>query len=196
MRERLIGAAIVVIAVVILVPWLVSRAHHPREVVRSLPVPGVIARGAATATRPTAAGTYSSIAARALAATEPPASAAKAASAASAPAVVVAQGSRSSPAGAVAASRSGTGKGISRPLRGWTIQVASYTRRATARALAERLGRSGFPAYLDPNTLHGRVYLRVMIGPYARRVDARAVVPRIEKLTGAKVLLRGPPGKR
>ncbi len=196
MRERLIGAAIVIIAVVILVPWLISRAHHPRKVVRVLPVPGVIVRGAGTTTRPAAAGTYPSIAARALAEAEQGASSAKATVAASVPAAVTAQSPEAAPVGSVSTSRFSIGKGISRARRGWTIQVASYARRNTARALAGRLEKLGFPVYLDPNTLRGRIYLRVMIGPYARQADARAVIPRIEKLTGAKVLLRAPPGKR
>lgn len=38
-RERLIGASVLVVIAVILIPWLVSRAHHPREIVRNLPVP-------------------------------------------------------------------------------------------------------------------------------------------------------------
>jgi DedD protein len=41
MRERLIGAAILVIIAVILIPWLVSHSHQPREQVRTLPVPNV-----------------------------------------------------------------------------------------------------------------------------------------------------------
>src|SRR5690625_3625683 len=41
MRERLIGAAVLVIIAVILIPWLVSHSHHPREQVRTLPVPNI-----------------------------------------------------------------------------------------------------------------------------------------------------------
>lgn len=39
MRQRLIGAAVLVLIAVILIPWLVSRSHHPREQVHTLAVP-------------------------------------------------------------------------------------------------------------------------------------------------------------
>ncbi|MDN5865490.1 MAG: SPOR domain-containing protein [Gammaproteobacteria bacterium] len=45
MRNRLIGAAVLVIAAVILIPWLVSNSRDPREQVQTLPVPQVASAG-------------------------------------------------------------------------------------------------------------------------------------------------------
>lgn len=182
MRERLIGAIVLVVAAVILIPWLVSRAHHPREQVRSLPLPA-----AATSSAPrvlslppadvkmpgtSAGGTHPSTPAASPAGihvTPPPATRKPA----------VPKGGRS---GSTA--------------DGWSVQAASFSSRGDADGLAGKLSKAGFHAYVSPHAVKGRTWYRVSVGPYPDGTAARAAAAGISRVSGTKAIVRENDGSR
>lgn len=163
MRERLIGASVLVIIAVILVPWLVSRAQRPHEIVRRLPIPANATDAGApyelplpsSGPGPVATGARPALAAGTGAAT-----------------------GATAPAPASAA--------------GWSIQVASFSDRKAAQGLAGRLARAGFNVFLAPHTVDKIVYYRVRVGPYAAAASARAAAPRVAAVSGTRVVVRAP----
>ena len=178
MRERLIGAAVVVVAAIILIPWLVSRAHHPREVVSRLPVPASATDGSKSYVLPLPASGPPPASGRAVAAM--PASRA----ASQAPPKPVHETAPAQPARHKDASSAST------PAPGWTVQVASFSKRGAAAPLVKRLGKAGFKAFIDPHQVGGTTYYRVRVGPYRDEAKAKAAAPRIAAVSGTKVLVR------
>lgn len=74
------------------------------------------------------------------------------------------------------------------PEAGYTVQVAAFSDQATAQALAGRLVKKGYKAYLLPQQVPGKgLYYRVRIGHYREREEAERMVERLlknEQLTG------------
>lgn len=178
MRERLIGAAVVVVAAIILIPWLVSRAHHPREVVNRLPVPASATEEAKSYVLPLPASGPPP--ARSRAVVSVPASGA----APQAPAEPVHESAPAQPANHKVASSARA------PAPGWTVQVASFSKRGAAMPLVKRLGKAGFKAFIDSHQIVGTTYYRVLVGPYHDQAKAKAAAPRIAVVSGTKVLVR------
>ena len=59
------------------------------------------------------------------------------------------------------------------PPHGWYVQVCSLTEEASARRLRAELA-ARLPAVIQPATVHGRSYFRVLVGPYTSRAAAEA----------------------
>lgn len=55
------------------------------------------------------------------------------------------------------------------------VNFGAYATTADADAVIARLKQSDFPAYREPATINGKTAYRVRIGPYADRADAEAV---------------------
>jgi len=63
---------------------------------------------------------------------------------------------------------------------GYTVQIASIRDRATAEALADRLRRKGYPAFILPHVVPKRgTWYRVRVGHYAQREAAQEVTQRL-----------------
>jgi len=182
MRERLIGAAVVVIAAIILIPWLVSRAHRPHEVVQKLPAPATLSKPGEASYRLSlpASGT-------------PVAHGATSAPARSAPPMPT----RSAPqrvAHATPAPDRTTGGHAAdagqQPDGSWSVQAASFSKKSAARKLAQRLRRAGFEVYLAPHPVGSRTFYRVRVGPYPTAKGAHAAAPHVSAITRGKVLVQ------
>jgi len=63
---------------------------------------------------------------------------------------------------------------------GYTVQIASIRDRATAEALADRLRRKGYPAFILPHVVPKRgTWYRVRIGHYTQREAAQEMTQRL-----------------
>ncbi|WP_456380432.1 SPOR domain-containing protein [Thiolapillus sp.] len=69
----------------------------------------------------------------------------------------------------------------------WVVQVASFSSRASAEKLVKKLRKAGFDT-MDPAavTVGGKKYYRVQVGPELDRKRAQKLLPRINKISGAK----------
>jgi len=71
----------------------------------------------------------------------------------------------------------------------WVIQTGSFTSEAKARALADKLRQSRFPAFVESaNSEHGPTY-RVQVGPELDRARAEQVQKQIESSAGIKGII-------
>lgn len=181
-RERLTGAVVLVVLVVLLVPELFTGP-------RSTPAPAAEAAGDAgppmrsytidlaadAAARAPAAESVSSAptpVAPAVAPVTEPASSAAAAdgppeSRAALPAL---------PAGGPGAE---AGRDAAATARGWAIQLGSFSSRANAQRLVRELGDKGYEAYVLPTRGGSRELFRVRVGSARTREEARALGGRL-----------------
>jgi DedD protein len=200
MRERLIGAIVLVVVAIIAVPWLVSRAHHPEEVVTHKPWPAsastpqqpyvlplrathsVAARKGAGGSPGTAASTQTQ--ARPAQSSAAPVTHAK---------TQVAQVPVSQPPvkqKSASTKTSDIKQGVTS--QGWSIQAASFSDVKSARELASRLKQAGFKVGLASHLVKGTRYYQVRVGPYSSEKLARDAVPGVARISNTKVLVRAP----
>ena len=203
MRERLIGAVVLVVIAIILVPWLVSRAHHPQDVVTHKPWPAsastppkpyILPLQAKRSVAPAKTADGSGAVAKAQGQSAPAQSpappvthAATGIAQASAPHPSARQtaATGSAPAGTPAVKRTAR-------LHGWSIQAASFSDAKSARELAGKLEQAGFKVALVPNTVKGTRYYQVRVGPYGSEKLARDAAPGVARISNTKVLVRAP----
>jgi len=73
--------------------------------------------------------------------------------------------------------------------KGWAVQVGSFSHRKNALALRDRLRAKKFSAFVDAvHSDNGTVY-RVRVGPEVRRADAEALQKRLAKHIKGKTLV-------
>lgn len=66
-----------------------------------------------------------------------------------------------------------------RPESGWAVQVAALGSEAAARAMAADLQSRGYAAFVLEYRLNGKVYYRVRVGPESQRGRAQALASRL-----------------
>lgn len=64
----------------------------------------------------------------------------------------------------------------------YVVQLGSYRDAGNARALDKELSDAGLPAYLEPTQSSGQTVTRLRLGPFASRGDAEAAAIRIRQL--------------
>ena len=180
-KERLTGAVILVVFVVIVVPALLSGPPHPAAPAATAGVEGPPMRSyTIDLTEP--AGTQPPITPMTVA--PPPAPGAESAPIpAPLPTPAPAPAPESAPAPAqapVAESRPASVE------TGFAVQIGSFASRANAEGLVVKLGKGGFPAFISP-TGNGRKLYRVRVGPVADRASAQQLAARLAEA--------GQPGK-
>jgi len=62
---------------------------------------------------------------------------------------------------------------------GWVIQLGSFSQETNARELDEKLREAGYPAFVEPVTQSGKRVYRVRVGPEVMRGDAEKVRDKI-----------------
>jgi DedD protein len=170
MKERLIGAVVLVVLGVIIIPFFLKGSPSPDSTVSqavSLPASD------STAAQQQVSLPLTATAAPAVAATKAPAPAAVSQPAAQ---PVVHAIPRPAPA-AAPVSQSG-GK--------WTVQAGSYGSQANADKAAATLKQHGFHASVSHFSKAGHTYYRVRIGSYAERSDADKAAASVAKAVGGK----------
>lgn len=72
---------------------------------------------------------------------------------------------------------------------GWVVQVGSFRRETNALVLRDRLRQQGFDADTERARADGRAVWRVLVGPVAERAEGESLKRRIEDLRGEQALL-------
>jgi DedD protein len=190
LKERLVGAAVLVVLAVIFVPMVLDGPEQPPAAVPTTvvavpsgasafrydlnaPLPEDGTGAAPTTAAPAAAPGTAPVAAPA-ASVAAPTVAATAAKPASAPATKPAATEPKAAAPKPAPSTSA----------GWAAQVGSFSKQATADAVAADLKDKGFKAFVMPHKDGKTTLYRVRVGPVATRDAADAMAKKITAKTG------------
>ena len=178
LKERLIGAVVLVILAAIIIPWVLKGGSVPSTttVTQPLALPQ-------QATAAPAAQTYHMALSGPLSeASTLPASAAS--QSPPAPVAAPAQQPAARPAGNAAAAAvprpHGTVPGK------WAVQAGSYASQRNALAVEHKLVKRGFHAYVSRYHKNGRTYYRVRVGPYADRAAAERMVDKVARAYGGR----------
>jgi DedD protein len=179
LKERLIGAVVLVILAVIIIPWVLKGGSSPDSTVtKSLTLPPAAAthgeaayhldlNNPASATSGSTLPTTVTTHAVPMSST-PHASVPKIAPAARAPAPV-------------AAAPAATG--------GWAVQAGSYSNEANAHSVQSRLSKHGYHAYISRFHKGSRTYYRVRVGPYSDRAAAERAVSGVGQAFGGRAVV-------
>jgi len=92
-----------------------------------------------------------------------------------APATTSASASEAVPLGTAPAAAAGTMLPASTAGGNYAVNFGAYATPADADAVIARLKQSSLPAFREPASINGKTAYRVRIGPYAERADAEAV---------------------
>lgn len=183
LKERLIGAVVLVILAVIIIPWVLKGGSTPdTTVTKSLTLPPVTATSgqpayhmdlnnpatAASGSMPAAAATH--VAQTNISPHPLVPEAAPAAQAAAQPAPEH-----------VKPTVTATG--------GWVVQAGSYSNEANARSLQGKLVKQGYHAYISRFHKGSHTYYRVRVGPYTDRASAERVVSGVGHAFGGKAVV-------
>ncbi|MGA7966003.1 MAG: SPOR domain-containing protein [Gammaproteobacteria bacterium] len=203
MRERLIGAAVLVVIAVILIPWLVSRAHHPEDVVTQtswpasastpaqpyvLPLQSTVPASSSAAAMPTPA-------ARTTANAVTPGAKALAASSSPSPHTVVRQKPlpvNSKPVASKVDLAALPKVNSLSAATGWHVQAASFSDIKAAQTLEKHLEQAGFKVSVAPHLVGKTTYYRVLVGPYPNKTQADSAATGVARISRTKVLIRKP----
>lgn len=190
LKERLVGAAVLVAIAVWLIPWVLDGPENGVETPASsltLPAaeepmpmrtqtlrlgadPAAAAEPARARTEPHEApepAAHVGGAAADESRDEPQSSAGETAVAAAPPA-----GERAAPAAAAPPPK--TASAPAAPAGDWTVQLGSFGEQTNARRLAQRAGTFGYKAEVTSYTSGGRTLYRVRVGPQRTRAEADA----------------------
>jgi|GEM_PF-1381130 len=205
MRERLIGAAVLVIIAVIMIPWLVSRAHHPRDVVTRTSWPASASAPAKPYVLPLQGTVPATAGGVAMAPGKHTANAGKVIRpmrmpppVRTTPSVQAATGGTGTAVvhekpGSAAAGPGATKTDNPPPANdGWIVQAASFSHLDAAQKLAGQLKQAGFNVNLSPHKVGKTTYYRVRVGPYPSEARARSAAPGVARISNTKVLIRSP----
>ena len=195
LKERLIGAVVLVILAVIIIPWVLKGSSVP-----STTVTRQIALPAATSTLPQTyrmdlnhpAAAAQSVASLSSVSVPPPVTT-RAAVTGAAPAA-------NPPANpAVARAAAPVRKSVQRPASlpatpaiapgQWVVQAGSYGNESNARSVQRKLAAHGYHAYISRFHTPGRTYYRVRVGPYADRAAAERILPEIARTFGGRAVV-------
>lgn len=183
-RERLVGALVLVALVVLFVPAILkgpsrkpAESSPGEQQVVEFPLPDASAPlpedrlvpETEEATEPLPTATTSS-AAPALPEREQPAAPEQ--TAAASPAEPEPEPARATPGGLPAAAGSGPA---------WAVQLGAFSTREKAEGLVAELRRRGYPAFFLEYRTNGKVLYRVRVGPEQERARAVAIAERLRK---------------
>lgn len=169
MKQRLVGAAVLIALAVIFLPVLLDGSGYHARLQAPAEVPPEPAFH-----RPLPAQTQTEIASETVAA----------------PPRTPAGEARASTGQGGATRRLDTDYGAVEPVAaGWVVQVGSFSRRENAVAEHQRLRAAGFPAFLERTEAEGQVLHRVKVGPELDRRAAEQLKDRLEETVGRSGIL-------
>ena len=176
LKERLIGAVVLVVLAVIIIPWVLKGGSTPSTTVtQQLTLP--------QATTAPAAQTYHmALSGPAAAGGSPPAN-----SAATQPPLTPVSTPTQQPETKPAPSPAATAPTPSpRAVAAgkWVVQAGSYGSERNALAVEHKLVKRGFHAYISRYHKGGHIYYRVRVGPYAERAEAERAVNQVARTYG------------
>lgn len=178
-KERVIGAAVLVVLGIIIIPWVLQGPAPDSAVTRDVPLPAASTQAAPAEYRMDLSNPALSPAPLAAGRTAEPATTQHAVPApvVPAPAAVKPQAIERAPA---------TGKSGTVQSGGWVIQAGSYGSQVNAQRLQKTLQAHGYKVVISPHASGGKTWYRVWVGPYAARGTAEQALPAINRLYGGK----------
>lgn len=181
LKERLIGAVVLVVLGVIIIPFFIKSSPSPDSTVtQAVSLPAADSTAAqqqmSLPLNSTAAPALPAAATQAPAMALAPAPAPAAASKPAAKAVVHAIPRAAAPAAAPTSSASGK----------WTVQVGSYGSQANADKVVASLKQHGLHGSVSHFSKAGHTYYRVRVGSYAEHGDADKAAAAVAKAIGGK----------
>jgi len=81
------------------------------------------------------------------------------------------------------------------PLKGWAVQVGSFSQKPNAERLKTRLDSAGFKTYVASSQTSAGTRHRVRVGPYPNRERAQQTQKEVDAQTGLKTALMKESGK-
>jgi len=188
-KERLVGAIMFVVLIVLLVPEILSGPHHVappanagagsaapmRTYTIDLGNPARMATPAAADAKPPALPPPPAAAAVPPASTPPPSAASGAKLPAPVPAVPSAVTKPGLSAPAAVATPASDGK------EAWGAQLGSFSKAENAERLAKTLRTKGYHAFVSPTGSGSHVLHRVRVGPEPSRAAAEALIARLKR---------------
>ena len=191
-KERLVGAIVLVAAAVVVIPMILSgedpQPHRSeatsdrarRESLPSAPAAPATRSPPSTLEPPRAqAPKVDAVPALNDNVRSPPAPAPKA----------VPPPQRAVPAAAPKAADKPAPKGPGAPTEGWVVQLGSFSNHLNAQALRDRLQKKGYQAFVESGSSVGSKVTRVYVGPHPRRETSQAELEALYKETGLKGLI-------
>lgn len=187
MKERLLGAAVLVLLAVLIIPVLLDGPQPSGEVSRNLELPAPQSPAGRThvievqpgeaPVQPAAAATSPAPAAEQSPSAPPPA-----------------DESPTAPADSIAPAATATSPAdaVQDEIQGWAVQVGSFSSETNARRLAGLLQASDYRAFVVRNVVDGRVMYRVRVGPEPDRERAAVLAERLEADRQQTQLVRHP----
>lgn len=181
LKERLIGAVVLVVLAAIIIPWVLKGGSAPNTTVTQ-----PLALPAATTAVPTA--TYhmalDATAAGTRSAAAPAASQAPSSMSGSTPNNPATPLQTVKPSALPAAAPAQAPRAV---ISGkWVVQAGSYRSERNALAVEHKLAKRGYRAFISRYHTGGRTYFRVRVGPYADRASAERVVAEISRAYGGR----------
>ncbi|MGH8027937.1 MAG: SPOR domain-containing protein [Pseudoxanthomonas sp.] len=162
LKQRLIGAVVLVALAVIFLPMLI-KGPAPDSGVSDVPLAVPATPGGQYETRELPLVTPGNAPAGGVVGME------------DAPAATPATASEAVPLGAAPTAAAGAMLPASTAGGNYAVNFGAYATPADADAVISRLKQSSLPAFREPATINGKTAYRVRIGPYAERADAEAV---------------------
>jgi DedD protein len=178
LKQRLVGAAVLVILAVIFIPMLLNTSVEEKQVMSGKNIPPQPADMPAPP-----AEDFSS---RIVPLEQPPEQAAATETAETQEPVPVAEGTPPSDS-------TTTGPGSHEPvvenkdqvgdvgMTAWVVQLGSFSNEENAEVLNQKLRKAGFKAFVEPLKQNNGTVYRVRIGPELKRSDADAINDRLKK---------------
>ncbi len=187
LKQRLVGAAVLVSLVVIIAPMILDQPPEPREDWRSAAIPPRPEHVFRTDFVPVSEAEIRSMADPAAVAPEQAGHPSAQDTAGSPP---------TASRGATKRASNGAAKpSADRALGVWAVQLGSFSNSANALALRDRLRAKGFPAFIEDVRVNDRRVRRVYVGPELLRATAAESLRRLEKETDLKgLVVRYPAG--
>ncbi len=204
--ERMVGAAVLIVALVLVVPAILDGPKRTAQrepggaELADTPMRTVTIRPAAAPSRPpvptprpageSAPPAQAEMAAH-MAAAAKAAAEIKPAAGPTAPPPSAPAGLADPPTPAVPPAASSSGSAAVHP-PGWAVQLGSFARRDNATRLAQAVEGKGFSSYLEPLNSGGRTLYRVRVGPVADREAAGRLASRLAAAGYRGQLVRQP----
>ncbi|MDJ0861215.1 MAG: SPOR domain-containing protein [Gammaproteobacteria bacterium] len=187
LKQRLVGAAVLVSLLVIIAPMILDQPPEPMEDWRSAAVPPRPEHVFRTDFVPVSEAEITTMADPAALGSEQAVNSSAQRGAGSPP---------SASRGAKERASDGTVKpSTDRALGAWAVQLGSFSNSANALALRDRLRAKGFPAFIEDVRVDQRRVQRVYVGPELLRAKAAESLRQLQKETDLKgLVVRYPAG--
>ncbi|MBT8136478.1 MAG: SPOR domain-containing protein [Gammaproteobacteria bacterium] len=193
MKERLLGAAVLIVAAVIVIPAVLDGPGQPQTVSQEITLPAPATPTAADPVRTHTVEVQPDQTSEPEPVVEPEVVTIDQEPPVSVPPAPVPPARQVIEQAAVdAPSATAPAAAPAPPPAGWAVQVGSFTSETNARRLVEHLRDADYTAFVVRNVVNGRVMFRVRVGPVPDRERAQQLAERLQEDRQQTQLVRHP----